>query len=55
MNIQSVRSAIALAVLLLIVTGVNAQERVVIGSPSEFRPGEHVAPKVVAENKEGQF
>jgi RND family efflux transporter MFP subunit len=38
-----------------ILSGVNAQERVVIGSPSEFRPGEHVAPKVVAENKEGQF
>jgi RND family efflux transporter MFP subunit len=38
-----------------IASGVLPGERVVVGSRSEFRAGDKVSPKVVAENKEGKF
>jgi RND family efflux transporter MFP subunit len=37
-----------------IVSGLLPTERVVVGSRSEFRAGDKVAPKVVTENKEGK-
>jgi RND family efflux transporter MFP subunit len=37
-----------------VLSGLNADDRVVIGSPSEFQPGELVAPKIIAENNEAQ-
>jgi RND family efflux transporter MFP subunit len=38
-----------------ILSGISPNEQVVIGSRAEFRPGDFVAPKVVAENQEGKF
>jgi RND family efflux transporter MFP subunit len=38
-----------------IVSGLAPNERVVVGSRSEFRPGDRVAPKVIAESKEDKF
>jgi RND family efflux transporter MFP subunit len=38
-----------------VVSGLAPNERVVVGSRSEFRPGDLVAPKVVAENHEDKF
>lgn len=37
-----------------IVSGLSARERVVVGSRSEFRSGDKVAPRVVTEDKEGK-
>jgi RND family efflux transporter MFP subunit len=37
-----------------VVSGLKPNDRVVIGSQSEFRPGDRVDPKVIAENKEAQ-
>jgi len=38
-----------------IIDGLNPKDRVVIGSRSDFRPGDHVNPKAVAENKEARY
>lgn len=38
-----------------VVSGLAPNERVVVGSRSEFRPGDLVAPKVVADNHEDKF
>jgi RND family efflux transporter MFP subunit len=38
-----------------IVSGLTSNERVVVGSRSEFRAGDLVSPKVVAENHEDKF
>jgi len=38
-----------------IVSGISPSERVVVGSRSEFRAGDKVAPKVIAESKEDKF
>lgn len=38
-----------------ILSGISPNERVVVGSRSEFRPGDRVAPKVIAESKEDKF
>jgi RND family efflux transporter MFP subunit len=38
-----------------VVSGLKPKDRVVIGSRSDFRPGDRVEPKVQAENKEAQF
>ena len=38
-----------------VLSGLSANDRVVIGSPNQFQPGEHVAPKMVAENNEAQY
>ena len=38
-----------------VVSGLSPNERVVVGSRSEFRPGDLVSPKVVAENREDKF
>jgi RND family efflux transporter MFP subunit len=38
-----------------VVSGLNPKDRVVIGSRSEFRPGDRVNPKVIAENNEVEF
>jgi RND family efflux transporter MFP subunit len=38
-----------------VVSGLNPKDRVVISSRSDFRPGDRVNPKVIAENKEAQF
>jgi RND family efflux transporter MFP subunit len=38
-----------------VLSGLNANDRVVIGSASEFQPGEQVAPKLTAESDEGRF
>jgi RND family efflux transporter MFP subunit len=38
-----------------IVSGLAPNERVVVGSRSEFRAGDKVAPKVIAESKEDKF
>jgi RND family efflux transporter MFP subunit len=38
-----------------VISGLNPKDRVVIGSRSDFRPGERVNPKMIAENKEAQF
>jgi len=37
-----------------VISGLQANEKVVIGSPSEFRAGERVRPRMMAENREGQ-
>ena len=37
-----------------VVSGLNPKDRVVVGSRSEFRPGDRVNPKVIAENQEAQ-
>jgi len=41
--------------LVEVLSGVNSGDRVVIGSRSEYRTGQQVIPKVIAENKEAQF
>jgi RND family efflux transporter MFP subunit len=38
-----------------VVSGLSPNERVVVGSRSEFRPGDLVTPKVIAENHEDKF
>lgn len=38
-----------------ILSGLNANDRVVVGSPGDFQAGQHVAPKMIAENSEAQF
>jgi RND family efflux transporter MFP subunit len=38
-----------------VVSGLNPMDRVVIGSRSEFRPGDRVRPRVIAENSEVEF
>jgi RND family efflux transporter MFP subunit len=38
-----------------IITGLKPNDRVVMGSRSDFRPGERVDPKVVADNSEAQY
>ncbi len=38
-----------------VVSGLAEKDRVVISSRSDFRPGDRVNPKVIAENKEAQF
>jgi multidrug efflux pump subunit AcrA (membrane-fusion protein) len=38
-----------------IVSGLDPKDRVVIGSRGDFRPGDQVAPKAIAENKEAQY
>jgi RND family efflux transporter MFP subunit len=38
-----------------VVSGLKPNDRVVVGSQSEFRPGDRVDPKVIAENKEAQY
>jgi RND family efflux transporter MFP subunit len=38
-----------------VISGLSANERVIVGSRSEFRPGDLVAPRVLAENKEDKF
>jgi RND family efflux transporter MFP subunit len=38
-----------------VISGLNPKDRVVIGSRSDFRPGERVNPKVIAQNREAQF
>ncbi|MGC2197704.1 MAG: efflux RND transporter periplasmic adaptor subunit [Terriglobales bacterium] len=38
-----------------VVSGLNPMDRVVIGSRSEFRPGDRVSPRVIAANKETEF
>jgi RND family efflux transporter MFP subunit len=38
-----------------VLSGLSPHERVVIGSRSEFRPGDLVSPKVIAENNEEKF
>jgi RND family efflux transporter MFP subunit len=38
-----------------VLSGLSPQERVVIGSRSEFRPGDLVSPRIVAENSEEKF
>jgi RND family efflux transporter MFP subunit len=38
-----------------VVSGLNPKDRVVIGSRSDFRPGDRVNPKVIAQNREAQF
>lgn len=37
-----------------VISGLSPRERVVVGSRSEFRAGDKVAPKVVTESKEGK-
>jgi len=38
-----------------VVSGLSEGDQVVIGSRSEFRPGDRVAPKLTADNREGKF
>jgi RND family efflux transporter MFP subunit len=38
-----------------VVSGLNPKDRVVIGSRSDFRPGDRVNPEATAENKEVQY
>jgi len=38
-----------------IVSGLSSNERVVVGSRSEFRPGDLVVPKIVGDQLEGKF
>jgi multidrug efflux pump subunit AcrA (membrane-fusion protein) len=38
-----------------VVSGLSEGDEVVIGSRSEFRPGDRVAPKLTADNREGKF
>jgi len=38
-----------------VVSGLSPNERVIVGSRSEFRPGDLVSPKLVAENQEEKF
>jgi RND family efflux transporter MFP subunit len=38
-----------------IVSGLDPKDRVVIGSRGDFRPGDQVAPKAIAVNKEAQY
>ena len=38
-----------------VLSGVSSGDRVVIGSRSQYRAGQHVIPKLMAQNKEAQF
>ena len=38
-----------------ILSGLNANDRVVVGSPGDFQAGQHVAPKMIADGGEAQF
>lgn len=38
-----------------VVSGLSPHEQIVVGSHAELRPGDLVAPRVVAENQEGKF
>jgi hypothetical protein len=38
-----------------VLSGLSANDRVVIGSTSEFQPGDQVAPKLTAESDEARF
>ncbi len=38
-----------------VLSGLNAMDRVVIGSRSEFRPGDRVSPRVIPANKQAEF
>jgi len=38
-----------------VVSGLSPNERVIVGSRSEFRPGDLVTPKLMAENQEEKF
>jgi hypothetical protein len=38
-----------------VLSGLFPDERVVVGSRSEFRPGDLVSPKVIANNNKGNF
>ena len=39
-----------------VLSGLNPKDRVVIGSRSDYRPGDQVSPRVIAESKkEGQY
>ncbi len=38
-----------------VVSGLSPNERVIVGSRSEFRPGDLVSPRLMAENKEEKF
>lgn len=38
-----------------VISGLSANDKVVIGSPSEFQPGQQVAPRMTAENNEAPF
>jgi len=38
-----------------VISGLNPKDRVVIGSRGDFRPGDQVNPKAVAENKEAHY
>jgi len=38
-----------------VVAGLKPNDRVVMGSRSDFRPGERVDPKVIADNNEAQY
>jgi len=38
-----------------VLAGLNPMDRVVIGSRSEFRPGDRVSPRVIAANKQTEF
>jgi multidrug efflux pump subunit AcrA (membrane-fusion protein) len=37
-----------------VVSGLSSNDRVVIGSRSDFRPGDRVAPKLIAENTDSK-
>src|SRR5581483_6216253 len=41
--------------LIEVISGVSSGDRVVIGSRSEYRTGQQVIPKIMAENREAQF
>jgi RND family efflux transporter MFP subunit len=38
-----------------VLSGLNEGDRVLIGSRSQFRAGDRVAPKIIAENKEADY
>jgi multidrug efflux pump subunit AcrA (membrane-fusion protein) len=38
-----------------VLSGLNEGDRVLIGSRSQFRAGDRVEPKVIAENKEADY
>lgn len=52
---QEVQTGIEGANYVEILSGLNANDRVVVGSPGEFQAGQQVSPKMVAETNEGQF
>jgi hypothetical protein len=38
-----------------VLSGLNEGDRVLVGSRSQFRAGDRVEPKVIAENKEADY